>query len=377
MIYANSGCAHVSAQSRVADGRLLKMGAACREFSVSPSQLRSWVRSGQVAASRVGPQGKYRIVRSSLEQHLGLDVIGVENQENTMNGGGVGVYARRSSPGKVDREGLDRQVSDLVAYATREFGTKKDAVCVYREQVSGMSIDLRTRTALNQVYEDAKAGKIRTLVVRDKSRLARIPGGEALLVKILGDLGVKVIYVADFVECEEENKEDITMLLNFMTVITNRQSSKKAAYNRTILLSQETQDFVTSNYANGVSVKALVRLCAENSIRGTKHNGETVAITEKIVLRTIHQNQKLVVLSGEKREKGPLDKWFAEKLTKSKAGVVRSADLQTSYATWSAANGFPNVSSKSLGTFLKGKGLISRKIGKAAVRHWHGISLLP
>lgn len=50
--------------------RFLKLDDVCEELSISMSQARALVRSGDLVAIQVGGRGQWRIERSKLEEYI-------------------------------------------------------------------------------------------------------------------------------------------------------------------------------------------------------------------------------------------------------------------------------------------------------------------
>lgn len=280
---------------------------------------------------------------------------------------GVAIYARKSCKSAADKAGLETQVGELLAYATKELGINEENVRVYKEQQSGMIMSFRTRKALGKLYEDARAGLIHTVIVKDKSRLSRLPGSTDLLERVFSDLGVKLIFAAANVGDVEDGelRDDIETLINFMTIVSNRRSGLKAAYHKEAFIPDEHKEELLRLWGNGVSLDRLAAYCAKQGIEGIKRNGDRVPLRKDKLRRwlLVQGKAKHVVSSlGGRREIGEgqkisLGQFFQEKVTRSSGQLLKCSVVYGAYCDWCQARGLVPASKLILGKYLASLGL--------------------
>lgn len=350
---------------------LVKIGQAAEAYGVCRTILRAAIRRGEVLAYRCGPLGKYRISKDSLESWIGMNAESDRKEKSSVVGRTV-VYCRRSCQGVNDRDALGRQVEDVVGWCVRELKALPESVIVIKEQVSGMLVDWKSRPGLRRVWELVKEGTISRVVIKNKTRLARLPGATDLLEQHFADYGVSLIEAfpdADD-DADGELNDDIQMFMSLATVICNRRSGLRGGFKKKVTIGDEVGKQLYKWQAQGKTLDEIVALAKENRFVGTKFDGSEVPFSRNTIWRFLAKAAPTTTNTPTLTDKDKLIASFANThLRKAKGEFVTLHDVYQRYCQFAREQGAAPASPKHTIGQLRIRGWQKQRRTKA--RRWY------
>lgn len=347
--------------------KLLTVGQCVKLYGVSSQTLRSWVRRNLVLSVRQG-MGWNRIVKESLESYMGIKAANEQLAESERK---IGLYIRRSSAGTKDRLALDTQQNELLTFCQQEYGVDVSKVLIFREQTSGVSLNFETRKELKRLWDSITQNKISVLVIKDKSRLARVDC-HSLFEAHCKEHGTRLVYVHNWSDADnDELKDEISVLLDFLTHYTQKRSAKKSAYNRVILIEGETRETLIRLHKQGLSIKAIEEYAKKNEIYGRKNNGDLVPISRGTIFNFLRRYCKITAVI--KDDTSVLTEYYKQRIRKQKGGRIPSNQVYQDYTGWCQKNGLLLCSHQVLSHYLGAQGFKFSTSG--SVRWVHGLRL--
>jgi len=151
------------------------------------------------------------------------------------NGDRAGLYFRlsRDEDSAKESNSITNQRKILTAYAEEHHFKVIDEYI--DDGVSGTTFD---RPGFNRMIEDAQAGKINVIIVKDLSRLGRnyIGSGEHIE-NIFPKLGVRFISIGDSYDSlfDDEPSADMVPIINFFNEFHAKQTSKKTRASKKVM----------------------------------------------------------------------------------------------------------------------------------------------
>lgn len=310
--------------------KLLTIGEAVSLYGVSAQTLRLWCRRKFIVSVRQG-FGWNRIVKDSIESYLGVTRAEEIRKEGEKR---IAVYARRSSNGTRDRVALDEQLRELLSFCQQNYGVPESRVLVYREQTSGVSMSFRTRKEFARLWRDVGEGRVSTIVIKDKSRLARIDCHD-LIESYLKANGVNLVFVHTWNEGDQDEiKDEMGLLLDYLQHFTSKRSAAKMVYKKVVLIEGETRATILNLHKQGLSITAIKDYCAKHGIKGRRNDGTEQTLSRNGIHRFLSKYAALPI----EKEQNPIDRFAEERLTKEPGNLILSKEVYRAYAEWCREN---------------------------------------
>jgi putative resolvase len=227
---------------------------ASKAVGVSIPWLRLAEQQGKVSSYRT-PGGHRRYSLAKLKSEL----YGMDYDQLADDARKVAVYSRCSSVSQKDAELTQRQ--DLLKNASERENVAEGEIAVYSEIASSF----KERPQLMKLINDLVAGKLRVVYFAYKDRLSRTDSYH--IVKSLAEQhNVKLVFL--YTEPPKSDIEEMTQeLVNFVTLIGNRQAAAKSAKVTTKHIPSTVLEYCFERLRAGVGTP---QLCAE-----LKSNGYT------------------------------------------------------------------------------------------------------
>jgi predicted site-specific integrase-resolvase len=172
------------------DQRFVRIGEATRALGVSHSTIRRWTNSGKIESKRL-PSGHRVINVSKIIQDKEESQGDFSRQENYKNE--IIFYTRVSS--HKQKDDLERQQEYLKEkFETKENNGKTENsnyISIY-DIASGINFK---RRGLIKILESVKKGKVQSIIVASKDRLARF--GFDLIEWICSEYGTEIMVLDD------------------------------------------------------------------------------------------------------------------------------------------------------------------------------------
>ena len=195
---------------------LLSVSQAAFLANVSIGTIRNWDREGQIQVMRT-LGGHRRVLRDSL-----LQLLGIEGQSK---GKLMCVYLRVSSKNQKQAGSLERQKNRMLEWVHDQFSLALTDVLVVEDVASAFG----ARVGLQKVVDGIIRGEIGRVVAEHQDRLSRVGSELRLLEHLAKTYGCELIFAKQTIQDESDQAFMVRELVDFVTVICNRISSKKAA----------------------------------------------------------------------------------------------------------------------------------------------------
>lgn len=288
MASAHSDLARSTSQPNVCG--LIRMAECEARYGMSRQTVRRLIHEGLIRGYRPNAHSWFLVDPKSVEDYLGLDY---EKKDNST--GKVAIYCRLSAESQNKFSALANQ-SDMVANHAESLGHSRSEMVFYSEVCSGVTLSFTTRKQFARLWDDLKKGQIKVVVAKDSTRITRLPILDVIK-RHIEDCGAKLIFVNDVDEDDAgELKEEIGVLVSYMTAICNRRSARKAGMMKKVSVDEETMAKVLSLWKQGISAVELERRCKRLGLTGTKWNGDKVTLTKSTLFRIIKARSKLTDL---------------------------------------------------------------------------------
>lgn len=350
---------------------LIRMAECEARYGMNRQTVRRLIHEGRIRGYRPSNKSWFLVEPKSVEEYLGIDS---DYEKESNNGGKIAIYCRLSSESQNKGDALINQVELVINHAI-SLGYKREDLIIYKEVCSGVSFNFGTRKQFAQLWDDLKKNKISVVVAKDWSRISRLPIND-LIKAYIEDCGAKLVLVNDSDEDEAgELKEDISVLIAYMTAICNRRSAKKAGMMKKINVDDETMAKVLAFWKQGISAVELERRCKRLGLVGTKWNGVKVPLTKSTLFRIIKGRGKfseLVRNANLEEFAGQIDSFLAKHISNSQGTLVKVKDVYESYCNYCRENQTELPSSQRVFTsellkrgYKKSKDMIWRNNSKA------------
>ncbi|MFO0896842.1 MAG: recombinase family protein [Pirellulales bacterium] len=347
------------------------MSGVRAKFGLGRCTVLKLVNEGHIRAFRHGSSGWWLYSADSISEYLGIDDSDLEKKKKDVVSKSLAIYARRSDTGTKATESLESQVKLLLDYVKKTYGINESDVIIYKENVSGVNLSLKTRKAFGRLLADIFDGRISTLVVKDNSRSCRLPGSDELIQFICDRCGVE--YIRMFQEGDEENDSetthDLSVLLDYLTSWTNKKSAKKSAYLKKVHLDQNDSDKLLYWWNSGISILKIIDRCQEEGIVGRKHDGSPVQFTptnKSTLFRLLSRLNKTTNRKGNTTHSelvASLTKFSTTYLKKKKGSNERTELVYNAYKSYCCENKIPlPTSRRTVTSTLITMGWLSKKV---------------
>lgn len=266
---------------------LIRMAECEARFGISRQTVRRLIHEGQIRGYRPNAHSWFLVDPLSVAEYLGMDY-----EKNEGEGGKVAIYCRLSAESQNKSEALTNQV-DMACRHAESLGYDRKAMIVYSEVCSGVTLSFQTRKQFARLWDDLKKGQIKVVVAKDVTRITRLPIIDVIK-RHIEDCGAKLVLVNDVDEDDAgELKEEIGVLVSYMTAICNRRSARKAGMMKKVSVDDETLAKVLALWKQGISARELELRCKRLGLYGTKWDGKRVLLTKSTLHRIIKSRTKL------------------------------------------------------------------------------------
>ena len=332
--------------------RLATLGKAARTYSVSETTLRSWCDLGLINSCRTGSYGWRRVDLDSLETYLGLQKLDKINQKEESKS--IGLYCRVSSIGQ--KESLNTQITDCLSILNNHHSIKSDSVRIYKDICSGVNVSSKSRLELYKLWNDTKNGHIKMVYIKDKSRLSRLPGIEDMFQQHCSDHNCTI----DFLLSEDHSsnddlREDIDVLVDYLTHITNKRSGMKAKYKLEKHLSEDAEEKAKEMIEEGYSLKEIHQYLKENGYHAEFRSGEKTRISYTAIIKFSKSLNGSIQRpkSQRKLKQEQISAFLNLFYEKDKAGYVISKTVLDKYKQWVIENRLNDMGHTNFGVLIK------------------------
>jgi excisionase family DNA binding protein len=279
----------VGQSDRARKGSYLTVGQAADRLNCHPSSIRYYVDNGTLQAVRL-PSGHRRIPLSSILAFEGVD----EDEGLQGNIVGEAAYCRVSGLNQNRSGSLTRQIDRLLTEVEKRTGTPRKGVSLFQDVASSFG----DRPSLNRMVDGIIKGEIRRVWVEHFNRLSRVPSLTRLLEHLCKQYGVAICALDTEDEDEDSVSSDTRELIDFITVIANRQSARKAGFVTRKNIAPETIERMAELRAKNWDAARIHRQLLKEGHQTTKADGQKDDITYTKVLFWCDANGRQTMLSA-------------------------------------------------------------------------------
>ncbi len=300
---------------------LLYVSQAAHLANVSIGTIRNWDREGQLESRRT-LGGHRRILRDSLLQCLGLEEKG--------KGKIVCVYLRVSSKNQKQAGSLERQKTRMLEWVHDHFSLALTDVLVVEDVASAFG----ARVGLQKVVDGIIRGEIGRVVAEHQDRLSRVGSELRLLEHLAKTYGCELLFAKQTIQDESDQAFMVRELVDFVTVICNRISSKKAADLARADVPDEVLARARELLQEGYGLtRALARLREEGY--SSHIQGEPRPITYHVLRkRLVEQHQLDAIINPQREPPAKVKQFVSDCCVVGKTETVWSDELFRAYLDW-------------------------------------------
>jgi len=268
----------------------VRLSIVANIIGVSKPTVRAMLKRGEFGDNwHTTLGGHVRVSSQAIQEYLGYDC----EQGGTGGDSGIWCYARVSSKSQGQAGALTRQVDRLLREVSQREGV--DPSCL--NMVTDIASSFGDRKGLNRLIDAALAGNVRIIYVEFQNRLSRIPALTMLIRHLLEKANVKIMFL-DKEDTDLEDKGiDVAEILDFFTVLANRQSAQKSKLVTVKHVAEATYARVSELWSGG---------CSVDTIRGILvSEGHTTETKQGVVCETWSEYKVREILKQiNKEEKG-------------------------------------------------------------------------
>ncbi len=343
--------------------RLLRIGDACKQYSISHQTIREYMRGGLLPEIRT--PGRTRLIcRASLECVLGMKGNGEEENERQ-----ICIYARVSSQTQQKAGNLDRQIERMMDWVWEVFSLEPADVLVIKDVASAFG----TRKGLEKVVDLMMDGKISHLCYEFSDRLSRTSSEKRLLEFLARKHDVKLIPARQTMP-EDERTFFVKELVDFIQVVANKAAAKKAADLTRVEMSPEAEKRILELHSQGHTLKKIVTILKREKVRCPK-TGKFISYS--VLRKNVNQKQMVqrFLDQGSEQQIDWVGRFLKERCATGPNLTVFSKDLYREYLSFARAHKMKTPATRNdLGRNLTRRGFDNFRStnGKMA---WEGLAL--
>ena len=348
---------------------LLSIGEAAKLANLSISTIRNWDEAGSLECRRT-LGGHRRIVRSSLLRCLGVEEPSAQGKERSFC-----LYLRVSSQKQKSSGSLERQEERMREWAQTNFSLAQNQLLIIKDCASAFG----ARSGLLRLVDSMIRGELHSVIAEHQDRLSRVGSELRLLEHLAKTNGTEIIFAKQTIEDESDSAYLVRELVDFVTVICNRISSKKAAALSRAEVPQEVIERSKELLEEGYGLTAIIPL-----LRGEGYcsliNGEKKPITYHVLRRRLQENFKIQMFAGHLPNVTPimLQRFLSDRCVVGKGELCWSDDLYFSYCDWVKEHDAEPLPRRAFVEQMKriGNGQFVNYRSTKSRRRWKGLSLL-
>jgi excisionase family DNA binding protein len=338
----------------------LTVSEAARFANVSIQTLRIWHRDGQLECRRT-LGGHRRILRSSL-----LSCLGIEEQDQGLRGKKVCLYLRVSSKKQAHVGSLKRQRERMLAWVKEKYSLSEDQVEVIQDVASAFG----TRTGLQKLVDGIINGEVSLVIAEHQDRLSRV-GSELRLIEHLAcSHDCKLVFAKTTLQEESDNAYMVRELVDFITVISNRISSRKGAELCRAKISDEVLQRARELMAEGHGLFSAVQKMNEEGWTCQIRN-EQAPLSYDVLRRRLREREVLASLQGIEQLPDQIAAFVRSCCLVGPTEKAYSRELYARYLKW--CSGEP-ISQRSFALQLRRMGMKAFRSNRG--HRWKGLSLI-
>ena len=357
-------------RSSYAQSELLTIGEASRIANVSISTIRNWDESGALETRRT-LGGHRRIVRSSLLKCLGIEPPAQSKERK------ICVYLRVSSQKQKSSGSLDRQEERMVEWAKNQssFSLAPNQLLIIKDCASAFG----ARSGLQKLVDLMIRGELASVISEHQDRLSRVGSELRLLEHLAKTHDCNLIFTKQTIQDESDSAFMVRELVDFVTVICNRISSKKAAALARADVPQEVLERTKELLEEGYGLSAVVPQLRSEGFCSII-NGAKAPISYHVLRKRLIEDSKLELIAGHLPNVTPvmLQKFIAERCVVGKGEKCWSDELYFAYCDWLKGQASEPLPRRAFVEQMKriGSGRFVNYRSTKSRRRWQGLSLL-
>lgn len=212
------------------------------------------------------------------------------------------------------------------------YGLKPNEFLVFKDIASSFG----TRPALQKLVDELIAGKLTTIVSEHEDRLSRVSSERKLLEHLAESHDTKIVYAKSTIQDETDQVYFVKELVEFITVISNRVSARKAAEICRKDVPEAVIERIKRLHRDGHSFWSITEVVEKEGYRNDK-TGEPFSYY--LIQRAFRENLKLKKLTDSPEAPDTIETFIAERCTVSKDESVLTREIYSAYVKYCEESG--------------------------------------
>lgn len=299
---------------------------------LSPSELPVYRRPGSL-------HRRYSVAHLQQFLHGGDESLATPEYEQK-----IAIYVRVSSSSQKDA--LQTQKERVITEVCKRENITREKIVVYECINSSFSAN----NTLMRMLWAVEQGTIEKIYVELKNRLFRIEAVEAIVRAICDKHKTDIVFLWDEID-RTDDEILVAQVLDYLTVITNRASAKKAKMINTYIVNEEVRQRVFDMLNQKVPTIQIHRILRDENVMMKNGNNKEIVISHGMV-RKIACSIAYKLLDDNKKQENSVDV-FVKMLRKNKNNKIMFRVLYDKYVKFCEANDLLVLSAKVFSLILR------------------------